>query len=134
MLSTVRYVRIEICMTLTHVYISTCGLSHVPVCIYMPVAKCIKLSKSKSKISLSAPGDRWCSVLGFVPAGYVSSSSTRLQILQDASHYLCDGCFTRHSISPIISLGPSMSKTADPRECSPVSLSARSLPLTPACP
>ena len=34
---------------------------------------------------LSPPCDRWCGVLGFVPTGSVSSSST-LQIFQDASH------------------------------------------------
>ena len=34
---------------------------------------------------LSPPGDRWCDVLGFVPTGSVSSSST-LQILWEASH------------------------------------------------
>ena len=33
---------------------------------------------------LSPPGDRWCGVLGFVPAGSVSSSST-LQIFREAS-------------------------------------------------
>ena len=34
---------------------------------------------------LSPPGDRWCDVLGFVPAGSVSSFST-LQIFREASH------------------------------------------------
>ena len=34
---------------------------------------------------LSPPGARWCDVLGFVPAGSVSSSSTLL-IFQNASH------------------------------------------------
>ena len=34
---------------------------------------------------LSLPGDRWCGVLGFVPAARVSSSST-LQIMRKASH------------------------------------------------
>ena len=34
---------------------------------------------------LSPPSDRWCDVLGFVPTGRVSSSST-LQIFQDANH------------------------------------------------
>ena len=34
---------------------------------------------------LSPPGNRWCNVLGFVPVGSVSSSST-LQIFRDASH------------------------------------------------
>ena len=34
---------------------------------------------------LSPPSDRWCDVLGFVPAGCVLSSST-LQILRGASH------------------------------------------------
>ena len=34
---------------------------------------------------LSPPGDQWCDVLGFVPAGSVSSSST-LQIFCEASH------------------------------------------------
>ena len=34
---------------------------------------------------LSPPGDRWCDVLGFVPAGSVSSFST-LQIFQESSH------------------------------------------------
>ena len=33
----------------------------------------------------SSPGDRWCDVLGFVPVGSVSSSST-LQIFRDVSH------------------------------------------------
>ena len=32
---------------------------------------------------LSPPGDRWCDVLGFVPAGNVSSFST-LQIFREA--------------------------------------------------
>ena len=36
---------------------------------------------------LSAPGDRWCDVPGFVPADNVSSSST-LPMFRDASHYL----------------------------------------------
>ena len=31
------------------------------------------------------PGDRWCAVFGFVPAGCVSSSST-LRIFREASH------------------------------------------------
>ena len=35
-------------------------------------------------LRLSPPGDRWCGVLGFVPAGNVSSSST-LQIFRDAT-------------------------------------------------
>ena len=37
------------------------------------------------------PGDRWCGVFGFVPAGNVSRSST-LQIFRDATHlwwFLC---------------------------------------------
>ena len=34
---------------------------------------------------ISPPGDRWCNVLGFVPEGSVSSSST-LQIFQEANH------------------------------------------------
>ena len=34
---------------------------------------------------LSSPGHWWCDVLGFVPAGSVSSSST-LQIFREASH------------------------------------------------
>ena len=34
---------------------------------------------------LSPPGDRWCDVLGFVPAGSVSNSST-LKLFQEASH------------------------------------------------
>ena len=34
---------------------------------------------------LSPPGERWCDVLGFVPAGSVSSSSAP-QIFQDTSH------------------------------------------------
>ena len=34
---------------------------------------------------LSPPGDRWCDILGFVPAGSVSSFST-LQIFREASH------------------------------------------------
>ena len=37
---------------------------------------------------LSPPGDRWCDVLGFVPAGSVWSSST-LQIFRDTSHLWC---------------------------------------------
>ena len=36
---------------------------------------------------LSPPGDRWCDVLGFVPEGSVSSSST-FQVFRDKSH-LC---------------------------------------------
>ena len=34
---------------------------------------------------LSPPGDQWCDVLGFVPAGNVSSFST-LQIFRETSH------------------------------------------------
>ena len=34
---------------------------------------------------LSPPDDRWCNIIGFVPAGSVSSTST-LQNFRDASH------------------------------------------------
>ena len=42
-------------------------------------------------LSFSPPGDRWCDVLGFVPAGNVSSSSA-FQIFRDASHTWCLLC------------------------------------------
>ena len=42
-------------------------------------------SSSASSFQASPPGDRWCDVLGFVPTGSVSSSST-LKIFQEASH------------------------------------------------
>ena len=54
---------------------------------------------------LSPPGNPWCDILGFVPAGSVSSFST-LQIIREAT---CEGCFARQS-------------------------TARSFPFTPACP
>ena len=50
---------------------------------------------------LSPPGDRWCDVLGFVPAGSVSSFST-LQIFREQA--TCEGCFARQSICSVISL------------------------------
>ena len=50
---------------------------------------------------LSPPGDRWCDVLGFVPAGSVSSFST-LQIFREASHLY--GCFSGQSVCSVISL------------------------------
>ena len=49
---------------------------------------------------LSAPGDRWCAVLGFVPAVSVSSSST-LQIFREESHLrglLCPPIFSDISL------------------------------------
>ena len=46
-------------------------------------------------------GGRWCDVLGFVPAGSVSSFST-LQIFREASH--CEGCFARQSTCSVVSL------------------------------
>ena len=49
---------------------------------------------------LSPPGDRWCDVLGFVPAGSVSSFST----IQSIS--ICEGCFARQSIPRLFSLTP----------------------------
>ena len=49
---------------------------------------------------LSPPGDRWCDVLGFVPAGSVSSSTT-IQIIS-----ICEGCFARQSIPRSFSLTP----------------------------
>ena len=49
-------------------------------------------------ISLCSPGDRWrCNVIGFVPAGSVSSSST-FQIFRNASHLwwlLCPPVYAR---------------------------------------
>ena len=51
---------------------------------------------------LSPPGDRWCDVLGFVPVGSISSSST-LRIFRDASHLeglLCPPvCLLGHFLS-----------------------------------
>ena len=44
-----------------------------------------KIAKQFLFLCLSPPGSQWCDVLGFVPAGSVSSSST-LQIFWDASH------------------------------------------------
>ena len=43
------------------------------------------LSRNIAFPHLFPPGDRWCDVLGFVPAGSVSSFST-LQIFREASH------------------------------------------------
>ena len=54
---------------------------------------------------LSPPGGRRCDVLGFVPAGSVSSSS---------------GCFVRQCICSVISLHSFMSRAVHPQEFSKV--------------
>ena len=66
-----------------------------------------------SSFHASPPSVRWCGVLGFVPAGSVSNSST-LQIFWEATH----NCHKRATIV---------------RVALPASLSARSFPITPAC-
>ena len=47
-------------------------------------------------------GDRWCDVLGFVPAGSVSSSST-FQIFREASHFW--GLLSHYYHQPNLSKG-----------------------------
>ena len=44
-----------------------------------------KIVKAEASVHASPPGDRWCDVLGFVPACSVSSSSA-LQIFRETSH------------------------------------------------
>ena len=58
---------------------------------------------------LSAPGDRWCAVLGFVPAGSVSSFST-LQIFEKQG--TCESCLACQSICSVISLHSGMSRNS----------------------
>ena len=43
----------------------------------------------------SPPGDQWCDVLGFVPAGIVSNSSSLRCSLKQST---CKGCFARQCI------------------------------------
>ena len=66
---------------------------------------------------LSPPGDRWCDVLGFVPACSVISSSTH-QIFREA--IICVNCFARQSICSTISLHYVMSRAVHPQEFSKV--------------
>ena len=75
---------------------------------------------------LSHPGDRWCCVVGFVPAGSVSSSSP-LQIIQHTKHLRCLMrslllllFLSRQSICSVISLDPGISRTIHPQEFSKV--------------
>ena len=61
---------------------------------------------SASSFHTSPPDDRWCDVLGSVPAGSVSSFST-LQIFQEASHLwglLCPQDYLNTSIRRFISI------------------------------
>ena len=63
-------------------------------------------SSSASSFHASPPDDRWCDVLGFVPAGSVSSFST-LQIFRDASHLwglLCPQDYLNTSVRRFISI------------------------------
>ena len=66
----------------------TVAFETVPMFVWLTMAlshpfKEDRLAKRFQRLSL--PGDRWCDVLGFVPAGSVSSSST-FWIFQEASH------------------------------------------------
>ena len=63
---------------------------------------------------LLPPGDRCCDVLGFVPSGSGSvSSSSTLQMFWYAS--LCDRYFAHQSISSVISFDCSMLRTVHPQ-------------------
>ena len=69
---------------------------------------------------LSPPGDRWCDMLGFVPACSVPNSST-LQIcpLWDMikDFWLnSDGCFSRQCTCSVISLHSGMANELHPHE------------------
>ena len=63
-------------------------------------------SSSASSFHTSPPGDRWCVVPGFVPAGSVSSS------LKQATG---EGCFSRHCVCSVISLHTGMLKVVHPQ-------------------
>ena len=70
-------------------------------------------------MALSRPlkGDRWYDVLGFVPVGSVSSSST---LTSSETQATCDGCFARQSVWSLISFDSGMSRTVHPQDSSKV--------------
>ena len=74
---------------------------------------------------LSPPSVRWCDVLGFVPAGNVSSSSTR-KIFRDPSH---DGCFAQQYICSVISFNFGMSRAVHPQTFSKADVEQRQVPV-----
>ena len=56
---------------------------------------------------VSPPGDRWCDILGFVPAGSVPSSSVLKISKTQATYY---GCFAHQSSCSVISLHSGLSR------------------------
>ena len=61
---------------------------------------------------LSPPGGRECSnyVLGFVPAGSVSSSASSSEMQS-----ICDGCFSHQSVCSVIFLHSGMPRAVHPQ-------------------
>ena len=70
------------------------ALGSFPMFVWLTMALSCPFKVSRSLVELflflrlSPLGDRWCDVLGFVPAGRVSSFSTLQTVFQDANVYL----------------------------------------------
>ena len=74
----------------------------------------------------SPPGDRWCNVLGFMPAGGGSSSST-VQIFREAGH-LCV-LLWRQFIHSVVSLHSGVPRAVHPQEFSKVGVDHCHIPV-----
>ena len=94
----------------------------VPMFVWLTMALCCPFNEDCRALLFpthfwDSSGDRWCGVLGFVPAGSASSSST-IQIFRDASHLRWLLC------APVSLLGyflySGMSRAAHPQELSKV--------------
>ena len=71
-------------------------------------------SSSASSFHASPPGDRWCDVLSFVPAGILKLLSQHFRSSEKQA--TCEGCLAPQSICSVVSLHSGMSRAVHPQE------------------